>query len=178
MKMLTTFILVTLTCLLLVPTGNKQQKAATLTGLVKDSLTKQGLPNATVVVTNTITSASVNTISSDEGGFTISHLQPGKYQLKVLYVGYNTFTKSQITIGDKQQSVELGSVYMCPQIKLLENIVIIANTTKPFIVFTGGKIILNVAQSPLSAGNNAYDILLRAQALWSKIMCFLSEQSL
>ncbi|WP_419802296.1 outer membrane beta-barrel protein [Mucilaginibacter sp.] len=156
-----TFILVTLTCLLLVRTGNARQKAATLTGSVKDSLTRQGLPHATIVVTNMLTSVSVNTISSDKGNFTISHLQPGKYQLKVLYVGYNTFTKSQITIGDKQQSVEL-EVYMCLQIKSLKSVVISAKVAKPFITLGGGKITLNVAQSPLSAGSNAYDILLKA----------------
>ena len=49
---------------------------------------------------------------------------------------------------------------VAPGQKLLKTVTV--NTAKPFITQTTDKIILNIAESPLSAGSNAYEALLRA----------------
>jgi len=60
----------------------------------------------------------------------------------------------------QMQKNNLVTDTVAPGQKLLKTVTV--NTAKPFITQTTDKIILNIAESPLSAGSNAYEALLRA----------------
>lgn len=160
--MLIPAILLTYTCLLLVKASNAQEKASTLTGLVKEAVTKRCLPGATITLTNALTSINTKATSTERGVFTVKNLRPGQYTLQVSFIGYDTFIINRVTIGEKQPLIKIEDVFMRLQVNKLKNVVVITTTAKKFIVFSAGKIILNVAQSPLSTGSNAYELLLRA----------------
>src|SRR4030095_13682126 len=57
---------------------------------------------ATVTVTNTGTNASVTAVSSDDGVFCVTHLQPGKYKVEISASGFGK--------GTSEAVVEVGTI--------------------------------------------------------------------
>lgn len=156
------FLILFIAALLQLPfPGKAQDLIITLNGVVKDSLTKNTLPDATVSIKNFTTSTVFNTISDSNGFFAFNNIPVGQYQLKVEYIGYNTFTKEKLIIVDKTQSIVIGDIFLVLQAGTLEAVKV-TSTSKSFIVQSAGKITLNIAQSPIAATSNAYDILLRS----------------
>lgn len=161
MKKQSLFITFTAISLLFVFAGKAQEKTATLSGLIKDSLTKQALPNATIYVINAATAEITNAASTNKGSFVINNIQSGKYQLEVKYVGYKTFIKKEVTVTDDQKPIVLDDIYLSLQKEILGNVTV-TSSAKPFIVQSANKITLNITQSPIASASNAYDILLQA----------------
>ena len=60
----------------------------TISGKIKDAVTGEKLPSASVVLLNTFKSAQTD----KEGNFSISNLKKGNYNLKLTYLGYKTDT--------------------------------------------------------------------------------------
>ncbi|MCS6822612.1 MAG: TonB-dependent receptor [Microscillaceae bacterium] len=74
----------------------------TLKGTVKDSLTQENLVGAVVMLTNTFKATATQT----DGSFLLTGLKPGKYSLKVSFLGYKTATQ-EIQISENQEIVIL-----------------------------------------------------------------------
>jgi outer membrane receptor protein involved in Fe transport len=75
-------------------------------GTVTDN-TGAAIPNATITVTNVGKGISVNTVSNGEGGFTVEHLIPDDYDVKVEVQGFKSFLQKGITVSaDTAMKVE------------------------------------------------------------------------
>jgi outer membrane receptor protein involved in Fe transport len=74
-----------------------QEIRSTVTGHVTD---QQGavLPGVTVTATNIDTNVSPEAVTSTDGGYTISQLQPGPYKLTAALPGFKTFVREGITL--------------------------------------------------------------------------------
>lgn len=72
----------------------------TISGKIKDAVTGDKLPAATVVLLNTFKTVQ----SNNEGVFTIYNLKKGNYSLKITYIGYTTDTVNVIV--DKNINLE------------------------------------------------------------------------
>lgn len=134
-----------------------QPKNNQITGTILDSLSKQPLPNATVILSNT-NSTKTTTTSDNKGIYIFKNIATGSYTLTIQYIGYKTIIITSITINN-----ELNKPFthlLSLEQKGLKAVTITA--AKPFIVMSADKLTLNVASSPLAAGGNAYDVLLRA----------------
>jgi len=142
-------------------TSFAQQKNNDLVGVVADSLKQIGLPNASVHILNTTDTTHAATTTSDaQGIFRFSNLPDGKYTYTVTFVGYEKYT-GNITLNHATPTPPFP-VFLTAATKKLAAVTVTAAALKPFITQSLDKMTLNVAQSPLAAGGNAWDVLLRA----------------
>ncbi|MDP2207563.1 MAG: TonB-dependent receptor [Bacteroidota bacterium] len=77
-----------------VHTAYSEEKAGSISGEVRDAVTKQPLPSANVAVVGTKSGASTN----EKGYFVIKNIPIGVYQLKVSFIGYNNFINDDIQV--------------------------------------------------------------------------------
>lgn len=138
---------------------NAQDFSINITGVVLDSLTKQPLPNATV----SLTGESKTTVSNDKGVFSFHNVRNTAFQLRVEYIGYISFVSKTIT--PSRSSVTVNPIFLSLEKKLLHTVTV--NATKPLIVQSANGILLNVSESIVSAGSNAFDILLNAPGVFA-----------
>jgi hypothetical protein len=138
-----------------------QTKGIETAGIVLDSLSQQALPNANIRLT-TISGSPVSTaFSNTKGLFDLKLIPSGEYFIDVEYIGYKS-VHQQIKIPVEQKSfVELKIFLSLAEMKLGE-VVISGKVLKPFIIYNSGKIILNVSDNPLTAGDDVFSVLLRA----------------
>ncbi|WP_158795587.1 TonB-dependent receptor domain-containing protein [Pedobacter sp. L105] len=116
---------------------------------------------ATVRLAKTSDSTLVKTtLTSVDGNFFFEEVQSGTYLVTVEWIGYHKSVSNpfSLTIGNKE--ITLKNILLQPETKLLNTVNI--NGKKPLIETKGGKTILNVGSSILSAGNSALEILSKA----------------
>lgn len=84
-----------------------------ITGIVKDSITKNMLINATITVYGATSDRPIKTMQTGEGGrFVLSNLPvPTSLQLHITYVGYKAY-KKKITLGTDQKTYNLGTILL------------------------------------------------------------------
>ena len=130
-----------------------------VTGQIRDSLTRQPLPYASVTFTAIKDSHLVKAVVSDNKGvFYLKQLPGGWYRLQVDYTGYGSYTNDSISVAGG--TVSLDAVYLSLQNRQLKGVVVTA--ARPFIVQSADKLTLHVAESPVAAGSTAYDVIARA----------------
>jgi Outer membrane protein beta-barrel family/Carboxypeptidase regulatory-like domain len=142
--------------------GKAQEVKISLHGRIKDSLTKKNLPDATVSLQRVPGSTVFNTISDNKGYFSFHNILPGAYQLKIEYIGYNSFSKNVTIPEGGETNKTTDNIYLSLKKDILQAATVTSTLAKPLIILSAGKITLNIASSPLSVTSNAYDILLRA----------------
>jgi hypothetical protein len=90
--------------------GKALPQSYSITGQVCDSLTKEPIPLANVIVTGTEASfIPVGDATDKAGKFAVTGLKPGKYSIKVSFIGYVSYTAA---VEIKRSSVELGRIYI------------------------------------------------------------------
>ena len=137
-----------------------QVRPQSLAGTVADSLGRQALPFATVVLQGAAgASHLLSTVADAQGAFRFEAVPAGSYTLQVRYVGYKTAAPVPVTVAADQPAT-LAPVLLAADRKLLGGVTVTA--AKPFIEQRGDKLVLNVAASPIAAGGTAYDVLGRA----------------
>ncbi|MFD2721278.1 outer membrane beta-barrel protein [Hymenobacter monticola] len=134
--------------------------AQSLTGTVADSLGRQALPFATVVLQSADDAKTLlSTVSDAQGAFRFEAVPAGRYTLQVRYVGYKAAAPVALTMAADKPAA-LAPVLLAADRKMLGGVTVTA--TKPFIEQRADKLVLNVAASPIAAGGTAYDVLGRA----------------
>ena len=137
------------------------QTAPALSGTVADSLTKQPLPYVTVLLRRAADAQVVgNTLTNDKGAFAFVDVPAGQYTLVAKYLGYKDFSAAAEVASSGAPASPAVAVALAPARKLLKGVTVVG--TKPFIEQQAGKIILNVASSPIAAGGTADEVLARA----------------
>ena len=142
------------------PAAARPAAAQPLSGTVADSLGHQGLPFATVLLHATADAKAVlSTITNEHGAYRFEAVPAGSYQLHVRYLGYRAAAPVAVTIAAGRPAT-LAPVLLAADRHQLAGVTVTA--TKPFIEQQAGKLVLNVAASPIAAGGTAYDVLGRA----------------
>ena len=130
----------------------------TLTGTVADSVSRQALAFATVVLRPAADAKNpLSTVTTDKGTFSFGALAAGPYTLEVHYLGYRAPQPVAVTVGAGTPAV---AVALAPERHALAEVRVTA--AKPFIEQQADKLVLNVAASPIAAGGTAADLLSRA----------------
>ncbi len=92
------------------------QQRATVTGVVFDTVQKQGLLGAVVeLIQSSDTTQRKQTVSSTGGKFTVTGVRQGEYLLRAMYLGYRTTEKS-VTV--KGSTCKLDTVVMSQGIEI------------------------------------------------------------
>ncbi len=132
--------------------------AQSLSGAVVDSL-KSPVPYIPLALLNAKDSSIVKgTNTDDKGAFLFEKIQPGKYLVKIVAVGYKE-KFSPVYIIDTLIQINTGNLTISSSAVNLNEVSVSA--IKNTIEFKGGNIIVNVEDSPLAIGNNAYDLIAR-----------------
>lgn len=133
-------------------------KIGTIKGMVYDSAQQQALEFATISVFQQKDSALVGgAITSEKGDFVIEELPVGKLYVAVNYMGYTTYTASDILITFQNKSVNLPPIYLVPTPATLKT----AEVTADRAVFQLGldKKVFNVDKTNLGDSENATEVL-------------------
>ena len=133
-----------------------------LTGMVLDSLRREAVPYATVVLLPPAPNDKpITGVAADEKGrFALTKLAPGPGRLRVSYVGYGTQTRVvTITAG----AAEVGAFRLPVAGTALAEAVVIG--TKPVVEVRPDRLIYNADQDVTNAGGTAADVLRKAPLL-------------
>ena len=133
-----------------------------LTGTVLDSLKREAVPYATVVLLPPAPNDKpITGVAADERGhFSLVKLAPGPARLRVSYVGYGTQTRPvTITAG----ATEVGAFRLPVAGTELAEAVVIG--TKPVVEVRPDRLVYNADQDVTNAGGTAADVLRKAPLL-------------
>ena len=141
------------------PAG-QQVAVRSLSGTATDSLTRQLLPFATIVVRKSTDPAFVlSTMTDEKGAFRFDGLAAGTYNLLGTYIGYKSRTVESVVGADGAGNQAL-TIDLAPDQQVLKEVKVVGN--RPFIELRADKVVLNVAESPIAQGGNAAEVLARA----------------
>ena len=133
-----------------------------LSGVVLDSLNRQPVPYATVVLLPPAPNdkAITGVAADDNGRFTLTKLLAGPARLRISYVGYGTQTRAvTITAG----ATDAGTFRLPTAGTALAEAVVIG--TKPVVEVRPDRIVYNAEQDVSNAGGTAADVLRKAPLL-------------
>ena len=144
------------------PTTAPATGTGSVTGTVLDSLTRQPVAYATVVLLPPAPAEQpVSGAAADEQGhFSLTKLPAGSFRLRVLYVGYATRTRS-VTVGTGATAV--GTIVLPTAAQALGEAVIVGQ--KPVVEVRSDRIVYNADQDVGNAGGTAADVLRKAPLL-------------
>ncbi|MDD8017318.1 MAG: TonB-dependent receptor [Bacteroidota bacterium] len=91
MKLLHQFTIILFT----VQFGFSQNNAGSISGEIRDAVTKQPLPGATVLIVGT----RLGIVANENGYYVIKNIDPGKYVLRASMIGYESSTNADVTVN-------------------------------------------------------------------------------
>lgn len=113
---------------------------------------------ATVTLLKTKDSALVKgAITDDKGDYRFQLIPSGEYLIAVSAVGMIKTFSQPFSISATQQHVRLPQIILKPNQQTLEGVRVTA--AKPFIQHKPGQTVVNVENSPVSAGNSVMEVL-------------------
>jgi len=151
------------TILLLLITGMAMAQTKTTAKVSGALIDEQGKPMdyASVSLLKVADSTIVKgTLSTDAGTYLLDNISAGTYIVKATAVGYSKVISAPITIPEGATTIKVNDLKMATDSKSLQAVTV--TTTKPLIEHQADRVVMNVENSVLAAGNSAMDILQRA----------------
>lgn len=146
------------TSLLAQENGNpKKAQMGSVVGNILDNLSGKALPFANVVLTDMNTAVKRSIVADKNGGFEFDRTPFGFYRLTVDVVGFAKTNIDSIRVHADRPDVNLNDVRLNAAGTSLDEVIVYAE--KPLIENKDGKLTYNVAESPLSSGSNASEML-------------------
>lgn len=138
-----------------------QTTAGSIAGTVVDGETLAPAAFATVMLYRQADSSLVKGDFSDEQGrFLFDQIAPDTYFLQLTQVGYADLVFPDIQMNTSNPAIDLGTLRMGETMTQLAEVVVTAK--KPFVERQADKLVVNVENSAIAAGNNALEVLRRA----------------
>lgn len=163
MRQLLVLVLLTLSFNLNAKTNNEDPlKPGSITGKVIDNTTKESLPYVNIVVKDINQKIITGGITDDNGLFTIKKLPKGKSFVEVQFIGYNSF-KKEITISNKNKSINLGTIALSESSAELDEVVVRAETSS--VIQKVDRKVINVGKDLTAAGTTASELLNNVQSV-------------
>ncbi|MGI4832340.1 MAG: TonB-dependent receptor domain-containing protein [Janthinobacterium lividum] len=136
--------------------------SGSLTGTVLDSVSRQPVAYATVVLLPPAPGETPlsGAAADDQGQFKLSQLPAGAFRLRVLFVGYAPRTLS-VVVGAGATAV--GTILLPSAAQKLGEVVVTG--TKPLVEVRPDRLVYNAAQDVSNAGGTAQDVLRKAPLL-------------
>lgn len=135
-----------------------------LEGLIVDSLTKEPVAFASVVLREALEHKEVDgVLTDDKGNFRFKELKNARYELVINFIGYKTKIIGPFKINKDIQEHNLGSVLLFEEIKQLEGVTITGQ--KDIIENKIDRLVYNTERDVTSRGGTAEDVLRRTPML-------------
>lgn len=148
-----------LVLMMVVPFRAQSQNAAdyTIKGQVVDSLSNETVPYATlnIALANAPQKAIKLLACDDDGKFTTTLKQPGKYIISMQSLGKVPAVK-HFTLSENKKSLDLGKLYMNDDSQQLNEVTVVAQ--KPLVTVEVDKITYSLEDDPEAKTNNALEM--------------------
>ncbi|WP_181304287.1 TonB-dependent receptor domain-containing protein [Rufibacter sp. XAAS-G3-1] len=144
--------------------GGVQRATGKISGVVTDSSTNKPVEFATVSLINTATGKPIDgTVTDERGRFTLSRVAFGSYSVSVSFIGYETFSRSGVSVSEKDNEVELGRIVLRPVQNRLKEVTVVGE--KPLVEDKVDRMVYNADQDITNIGGNASDVLKKVPSL-------------
>jgi len=111
----------------LLVTSTLYAQQGSIQGIVLDIDSKEGIPYATVVITDATTSKTINGIVSNENGkFKANDIPFGTYTLEVSFMGYNSKTINSVIVDKQHSKVTVENIFLKISVESLNEVSITA----------------------------------------------------
>lgn len=146
------------------PTLRSQaQTAGRVTGRLLDER-QQPLPFATVLLQPLPDTAAVRVGgASPDGSYAFTGVPAGRYQVTVLLLGYQRYRSAPFELTAARPTVQLPVAQLALASQQLAGVQVVGQ--KPLLEMQGGKVVVNVAASPTTAGGTAIEALQKVPGL-------------
>jgi outer membrane receptor protein involved in Fe transport len=135
-----------------------------ISGTIVDSASLAPVEFATIALINRETNKPVDgALCDDKGKFSITKIKPGNYDLQVSFIDYKTFTVENLTISEKQFTVDLGSIKLSSSEKVLSEIVVQGH--KDLVEQKVDRLVYNAENDANNTGGDASDVLRKVPML-------------
>ena len=132
--------------------------AGIITGNVLEEANGKAVVSATVeLLCPAEPSKGRSTTTNGSGEFSFSNLDMGVYQLRISMIGFNALSIDSIRLRPERSDFSLNDLKLSPKTTEMQAAVVYAE--KPLVQSKNGNITFNAAESPLSAGSSASELL-------------------
>jgi len=129
-----------------------------ISGVIIDSITNEDIEYATIALfSKRNDELAGGSISQKNGKFFLEKLKPGKYYLKISFIGYDDKTIDDIKINMEKNIINLHKIKIKPAMQSLNEVVI--DGSAPRIDYRLDKKVINVSKQITSVSGTAVDIL-------------------
>lgn len=140
-----------------------QEKNSVITAVVVDSTSNEPVGFASAALLRQESKAYVKGMQTvDDGKVQFADVPPGRYAVRITYVGYEDYLKENIVV-ETGKDINLGNILLKPSGELLEEVVV--QGTPAAMELGIDRKIFNVAQSTISVGGTASDLLANVPSL-------------
>lgn len=135
-----------------------------ITGELKDSLSRESIPYATIVLRRAERTKDLNgVLSEDDGSFKIPELRIAKYDLYISFLGYDEKVIRNIELTPKKPDANLGTIFLAATDYLLDEIEV--TEKRSLIESKVDKIVYNAEDDSSISGGDATEVLRKVPAL-------------
>lgn len=136
----------------------QKQGEGSITGNILENGSAKPIPGATVaIIPLTSPSTGQSMATSAEGTFTFNRIPYGTYRLRISAVGFTALSIDSIYIRSDRPDFSFNDVKLNPKSSDMDAVVVYAE--KPLVQSRNGNITFNAAESPMSAGASASEVL-------------------
>ena len=145
--------------------GQKKKKIkGKITGVVKDSITGEAIPFATLALKKAGKEKIVNgLISEDDGSFKFGEVFTGKYDITVSFLGYTEKLIKDVELTLKKPDKKVGTIMLSPSNVLLDAVEV--TEKRALIESKVDKIVFNAEDDSSISGGDATDVLRKVPLL-------------
>lgn len=119
------------------------------------------IESATVELLRVKDSALIKVVLTEKNGIALfENILPATYLLRISMVNYATAYSGPVTVPNDGPTIDLPALVLKPLVKQLDGLTVVSK--KPFIQKLSDRIVVNVENSIVSAGNSAMDVLERS----------------
>ncbi len=137
--------------------GNGQAYGV-ITGAIHDEATGEHVEYANVILFQLKDSSMVTgTITDGKGRFILSNLKPGKYYLKVQFIGYENKEITGLTISAGSADIKLGDIKLKPKASALQGVEV--TSERALITNNLDKKVITVDKTMALGGGTATDVM-------------------
>lgn len=140
-----------------------QPKLPAIHGKVMDSA-KKPVDYATISLLKAQDSSLIKVVFSDERGtYAFDNIKNGQYIVKASMIGFPDVRSEVINLSSENMELYIEDLIMSLRATSLQEVMVTGQ--RPLIERKADMLVVNVANSPLAAGNNALDILERSPGI-------------
>ena len=127
-------------------------------GTVLEAATDTPIEAATVALWSAADSSLVTgAITQPDGAFAIQGVRPGRYYVRISFVGYRTQTHSDIAITRQNRQADLGRIMLEQDTEMMDEVEV--TSERSYVEVGIDRTTYNVENQPLTAGGSGLDVL-------------------